>query len=83
MNIYPQIKIQDSNKCKTNFKSHYNHFKYEIISFGLTDILAMFQSYINKILAKKLDVFIILYFDTFLSIPKVKEKSMWKPFDKY
>ena len=31
--------------------------------FGLTIALVIFQGYINKILAKKLDVFVIVYLD--------------------
>ncbi len=34
--------------------------------FGLTNIPAMFQGYINKILAKKLNVFVIVYLDDIL-----------------
>ena len=34
--------------------------------FGLFNALATFQGYINKILAKKFDVFIILYLDDIL-----------------
>ena len=31
--------------------------------FGLSNIPASFQGYINKILAKKLDIFVIVYLD--------------------
>ena len=31
--------------------------------FGLSNILASFQSYINNILVKKLDIFVIVYLD--------------------
>ena len=31
--------------------------------FGLSNALASFQGYINKILAKKLDIFSIVYLD--------------------
>ena len=34
--------------------------------FGLSNAPASFQSYINKILAEKLDVFIIVYLDNIL-----------------
>ena len=34
--------------------------------FGLFNALASFQSYINKILAKKPDVFVIVYLDNIL-----------------
>lgn len=33
------------------------------MSFGLSNISTSFQRFINKILAKKLDIFIIVYFD--------------------
>ena len=40
--------------------------------FGLSNtILANFQSYINKILAKKLNIFIVLYLDNILIYIKV------------
>ena len=34
--------------------------------FDLSNTLATFQRYVNKILAKKLDVFIIVYLDNIL-----------------
>ena len=34
--------------------------------FGLTNALTSFQRYINKILAEKLDIFVIVYLDDIL-----------------
>ena len=34
--------------------------------FGLSNALASFQGYINKILAKKLNIFVVVYLDIFL-----------------
>ena len=34
--------------------------------FGLTNAPASFQEYINKILAEKLDIFVIVYLDNIL-----------------
>ena len=36
------------------------------MSFGLMNALASFQEYINKILAEKLDIFVIMYLDDIL-----------------
>ena len=40
------------------------------MSFGLSNALASFQSYIIKILAKKLDIFVIIYLDNILIYTK-------------
>ena len=39
--------------------------------FGLFNPLATFQKYINKILARKLDIFIIIYLDNILIYTKI------------
>ena len=46
--------------------------------FGLTNALAMFKGYINKILVEKLDVFVIVYLDDILIYTKNKEKKYVK-----
>ena len=38
--------------------------------FGLSNTLTTFQRYVNKILAKKLDIFIIIYLDDILVYTK-------------
>ena len=48
------------------FRTWYGHFKYQVMLFGLTNTLASFQRYINKIFAKKVDIFVIVYLDNIL-----------------
>lgn len=36
------------------------------MSFSLFNVPATFQNYVNKILAKKLDIFVIIYLNTIL-----------------
>ena len=48
------------------FQTQYGHFKYQVIPFGFSNTLATFQKYVNKILVKKLDIFIIIYLDDIL-----------------
>lgn len=43
--------------------------------FGLSNALASFQGYINKILIKKLDVFVIVYLDNIFIYIKDKNQS--------
>ena len=40
------------------------------MSFGLSNALATFQGYINKILAEKLNIFVIIYLDDSLIYTK-------------
>ena len=63
---YHQMRIRKGDKWKTTFKTQYGHFKYQVMPFGLTNALASFQRYINKILAEKLDIFVIVYLDDIL-----------------
>ena len=45
------------------FRTRYSHFEYQIIPFGLSNAQTSFWGYINKILAEKLDIFVIVYLD--------------------
>lgn len=44
----------------------YDHFEYQVTLFDLLNALTSFQKYINKILAKKLDIFIIAFFNNII-----------------
>ena len=63
---YHRIRIKEGNKWKTAFRTQYGHFKYQVMPFGLSNAPASFQGYINKILAEKLDIFIIVYLNDIL-----------------
>ena len=69
------MRICESNKWKTVFKIRYGHFKYQVMPFGLSNASAIFQEYINKILAEKLDIFIIVYLDDILIYIKDPRQS--------
>ena len=56
-NTYYQMRIREGSKWKIIFRIQYGYFEYQIMLFSLTNILAIFQNYINKILAEKLNVF--------------------------
>lgn len=56
---------------KTNrkylFKLGIAIFEYQVTLFKLTNILTSFQEYINNILAKKLNIFVVLYQNNILN----------------
>ena len=46
-----------------------------MISFGLTNVPKTFQGYVNKILAEKLNIFVIVYLDNILMYTKNPRKA--------
>ncbi len=58
----------------------YSPFKYQVMLFGLTNIQTTFQSYINKILIKKLDIFIIVYLNNILIYTKSEREKLMEVF---
>ena len=69
-NAYYWMRIKKGDEWKTAFWTWYGHFKYQVMTFWLSNLSASFQGYINNILAKKLDIFIIVYFDDILIYTK-------------
>ena len=60
------MRIKEDDKWKMAFQTQYGYFKYQIMPFGLSNAPVSFQGYINKILAKKLNIFVIVYLDDIL-----------------
>ena len=65
-NAYYRMRIREGDEWKTAFRTRYGHFEYQVMPFGLSNAPATFQRYVNKILAEKLDVFVIVYLDDIL-----------------
>ena len=64
--VYHQIHIKKDDKWKTAFCTHYSHFKYMIILFELVNASATFQTYINWVLMKLIDIFCVIYLNNIL-----------------
>ena len=63
---YHRMRIKEGNKWKTAFRTEYGHYEYQVMPFGPSNAPASFQDYIIKILAEKLNIFIIVYLDNIL-----------------
>ena len=64
------MRIWEDDERKTAFQTQYGHFEYQVMPFSLSNAPASFQGYVNKILAEKLDVFVIVYLDNILIYTK-------------
>ena len=60
------MRIKEGDTWKMAFQTRYGYFKFQLMSFGLFNALISFQDYGNKILAEKLNIFIIVYLDNIL-----------------
>ena len=69
-NAYYWMRICEGDEWKTAFQTQYRHFEYQVMPFGLSNTPATFQGYVNKILAEKLDILVIVYLDDILIYTK-------------
>ena len=60
------MRFRDGDEWKTAFWTRYNYFESQVIRFDLSNALVSLQSYMNKILAEKLDIFVIVYLNKIL-----------------
>ena len=60
---YNRLRIREGDEWKTAFRTRYGHFEYTVLPFGLTNAPATFQSFVNKLLAERLDLCVIVYLD--------------------
>ena len=55
------MRIRTDNKYKMALRNYYDYFKNLVMFFGLTNTLAIFQDYINKILIETVDIVYLTY----------------------
>ena len=58
---YNKLRIRKENEWKTTFRTRYEHFEYIVLLFDFTNAFATFQSFVNNILTKRLDLCVIIY----------------------
>lgn len=63
---YHQIRLVAGEEPKTAFQTHFGHFEYRVMSFGLTGALATFQGAMNETLASVLRKCALVFFDDIL-----------------
>ena len=63
---YHHIRVWDGDIPKMAFRTRYGHYEYTVMSFGLTNALAVFMDYMNRTFRPYLDKFMVIFIDVIL-----------------
>ena len=58
----------------TAFRTRYEHFEFLVMSFGVTNVPAVFMDLMNHVFASYLDQFVVVFIDEILIYSKTKEE---------
>jgi hypothetical protein len=71
---YNFIRIKKENEWKIAFRCRYEQYEYRVMSFELANASTTFQSYINFVLRKFLNVFVVIYLNDILIYSQNEEE---------
>jgi hypothetical protein len=73
---YHQLRIADEDVPKTSFKTHMGQFQFNVLPFGLSNAPATFQAAMNKIFAKYLHKFVVIYLDDIMIYSRTEKEHL-------
>jgi len=73
---YHQIKLVDTDRPKTAFRTPFGHYQWVTLSMGLTNAPAVFQSVVNDIFRPYLGKFVVVYLDDICIHSKTEEEHI-------
>ncbi|WMV50676.1 hypothetical protein MTR67_044061 [Solanum verrucosum] len=70
---YHHLKVKESDIPKTTFMTHYGHYEFFVMSFGLINAHGAFMDLINRVFKEFLDMFVIVFIDNILIYSRNEE----------
>jgi len=71
---YHQIRVKPKDVPKTAFRTHYGHYEYLVMPFGVTNAPNVFMDYMNRIFHPYLNSFVVVFIDYILVYSKTSEE---------
>ncbi|GJQ94927.1 putative nucleotidyltransferase, ribonuclease H [Tanacetum coccineum] len=72
---YHQLRNKEEDILIMTFRTRYGHFKFQVMSFGLTNVPAVFMDLMNRVCKPYLDKFVIVFIDDILIYSKDEEEN--------